>query len=269
MKIGVRPHDLEFTTTEELISLCTKYQIDGLQLVCLRTYPQIMNAPAKIDAEIQKLLDNQIEIFLLGSYFNMIHPDDEKLQAGKEIFTINTGIAQRNGLVNIGSETGSVNGDAWTYHPDNHTESSYQKLEQSINEITKGLEGEYYLLEPVYDHVAYNLELTKRMILNDRVAITLDLANLLNKDNAQDYLEIFESFLATFRERIRVFHFKNFNLEAGNKVLCQLDQGIIDYELILPLIEKYQLTDIPVIVEEIQNEELFNSINYLRKLEEK
>ncbi len=85
MKIGVRPHDLSFDTTEELIKICQNVGIDGLQLVCLRTYPEIMNNPMKIDHEIKKLKDAEIEIFLLGSYFNMIHPINSSLQ--KRLFT--------------------------------------------------------------------------------------------------------------------------------------------------------------------------------------
>ncbi len=126
-----------------------------------------------------------------------------------------------------------------------------------------------YLLEPVYDHVAYNLDIAKRMMLNDKVAITLDLANLLNIDNYKNYLEIFESFLQEFNNRIKLMHFKNVSFASGKKELVQLDKGIIDYQEILSLVNKYHLTEVPVIVEELQGEELINSINYLRKMEEK
>ncbi len=267
MKIGVRPHDLEFETTEELIEICKSMTIDGLQLVNLRTYPNIMDNPKLIDTEIQKLINSGVDIFLLGSYFNMIHPNDETLKNGYDIFKLNTEIARRNKILNIGSETGSINGDAWTYHPDNHTEESFKKLERSIVEITSYLDDEYYLLEPVYDHVSYDLDTTIRMASDKKVGITLDLSNLLNVDNHQDYLGIFESFLDQFASKIRIFHFKNFNIVEGQKVLCQLDKGYMDYEKIVSLVNKYNLSHIPVIVEEIQGEALKNSIDYLRKME--
>ncbi len=268
MKIGVRAHDVKFKTPEELISFCKENSIDGLQLVCMRTFPEKINKEAEIDVTIQNLINNNLEIFLLGSYFNMIHPNRQKLEAGYELFALNTEIAKRNNLMYIGSETGSVNGDSWTYHPDNHSELSFQKLAASIKRITKNIGNSYFLMEPVFDHVAYNLDVTKRMMLNDKVALTLDLANLLNQENCDNYLEIFEEYLREFATHIKLFHFKNILFINGNKVNCQLDKGIVDYQQILKIIKKYKLCNVPVIVEELQGKELINSIKYLRKLEE-
>lgn len=267
MKIGVRPHDLEFKTIEEMCNICKKHQIDGLQLVLMRLFPKQIEDNQFVDSVIAQIKANGIDIHLLGSYFNMIHPQQEKLELGHKIFEINAAIAKRNTLSYIGSETGSVNGDAWTYNPDNHTEESFKKLELAIERVTSSLETEYYLMEPVYDHVAYNLELTERMLLNDKVAITFDLANVLNTTNYVDYIEIFESYLNQFGTRIKIFHFKNFVIKDNCKVLCRLDQGLLDYNLLYPLVEKYNLTNVPIIVEEIQGEDLFESIKFIRNFE--
>lgn len=267
MKIGVRPHDLEFNTIAEMCEICNEHKIDGLQLVLMRLFPDRIEEQEFIDNLITEIKGNGIDIHLLGSYFNMIHPDQEKLELGHKIFEINTGVAKRNKLNYIGSETGSVNGDAWTYNPQNHTEESFYKLEQAIKRVTSNLDSEYYLMEPVYDHVAYNLELTKRMLLNDKVAITFDLANVLNTTNYIDYIEIFESYLSEFGSRIKIFHFKNFIIEDDAKVLCRLDKGLLDYNKLYPLVKKYNLTDVPVIIEEIQGEDLFESIKFIRNFE--
>lgn len=267
MKIGVRPHDLEFTTIEEMCTICKEHQIDGLQLVLMRLFPERIEDDQFIDRLITEIKDNGIDIHLLGSYFNMIHPDDHKLELGHKIFKVNAAIAKRNQINYVGSETGSVNGDAWTYNPENHTEESFKKLEKAIERVTESLEQEYYLMEPVYDHVAYNLELTKRMLLNDKVAITFDLANVLNTTNYIDYLQIFESYLKEFGDRIKIFHFKNFIIEEDTKVLCRLDQGVLDYHLLYPLVEKYNLTGVPIIIEEIQGDDLFKSIKFIRQFE--
>ncbi len=267
MKIGVRPHDLVFENTQELCDICKEHGIDGLQLVLMRLFPEQIEDASFIDEQIKIIKDNNIDIHLLGSYFNMIHPDEKMLELGHKIFKINTAIAKRNGIKYIGSETGSVNGDAWTYNPDNHTEESYGKLEAAIDRVTEGMEDKLYLMEPVYDHVAYNLELAKRMVRNDNVAITFDLSNVLNTTNYVDYLEIFESYLKEFGSLIKIFHFKNFIIENDSKALCQLDKGLLDYDKIYPLVLKYGLEDVPIIVEELQGEELFNSIKYIRAME--
>ncbi|MFV0556400.1 MAG: sugar phosphate isomerase/epimerase family protein [Lactovum sp.] len=269
MKIGIRPHDLEFENIQELCDKCKEIQAEGLQLVWMRIFPDKINDLDFINDQMKIIQENDIDVYLLGSYFNMIHPDKEKLELGHEIFKANTRIAKANNIKNIGSETGSVNGEAWTYHPDNHTEESYTKLKEAISRVTENLDEEKYLLEPVYDHVSYNLEITKSMMLNDKVAITLDLANLLNIDNHQDYLEIFESFLKEFGSRIKILHFKNFIFEKDQKKLCQLDKGLMDYKKIYPLVEKYGLTNLPIIIEEIQDEELIESIKFIRSFEKK
>lgn len=266
MKIGVRPHDLEFTSVDELASICHEHTIDGLQLVVLRTYPDNYRDNDFIDSKIQEIKSNGIDIFLLGSYFNMIHPNEETLKLGYDIFDVNTQIAKRNDIQYIGSETGSVNGDAWTYHPDNHTEESYAKLQTSIKKITEKIGDRTFLMEPVYDHVANNLEKAKDMMISDDMAITFDLANVLNTKNYVDYLEIFESFLKEFGETIKIFHFKNFVIENDAKVGCRLDTGLLDYTKLYDLVKQCGLTDVPIIVEELQGEDLFESIKFMRGL---
>lgn len=266
MKIGVRPHDLQFETISEMCEICKENQIDGLQLVFMKLFPDQITDEEFIDNVIDEIRSNNINIYLLGSYFNMIHPEKEKLIQGYDTFEINTRIANRNNIDYIGSETGSVNGDAWTYHPDNHTETSYMKLEESINIITSNIKDAKYLLEPVYDHVSHNLQLTERMMLNEHVAITFDLANVLNTENYQDYLKIFESYLQTFGNRIKIFHFKNFIIKDDAKVGCRLDQGLLDYTKIYSIVEEYNLTDVPIIVEELQGEDLFASIKFIKSL---
>lgn len=267
MKIGVRPHDLKFDSIKEMCDICKEKDIDGLQLVFMRLYPTKIENDEFIDKTLEEIKNNGIDIHLLGSYFNMIHPEEHKLELGHKIFQVNSQIAKRNGIKYIGSETGSVNGDAWTFNEKNHTEKSFKQLEQAIERVTANLEAEHYLMEPVYDHVAYNLELTKRMLLNDKVAITFDLANVLNTENYVDYLQIFESYLKEFGDRIKIFHFKNFVIEDNKKILCRLDKGLLDYGQLYPLVKKYDLTEVPIIVEEIQGDDLFESIKYIRSFE--
>ncbi len=267
MIIGVRAHDLEFDTINDMCQLCKEHSIDGIQLVIKRTFSERINDEKYIDSQIKQIQDMGIEIFLLGAYFNMIHPDDYKLAQGIETFKLNAQIAKRNKLLYVGSETGSVNGDEWTYHPDNHTAVSYTKLKTTIEQITANLELCKLLIEPVYDHVAHNVQVTKAMKINDDIGIIFDISNMLNCKNYLDYVFIFENFLKEFGNEIKVFHFKNFTIEDGKKNSCALDKGIIDYKLLYSLLKQYKLTHVPIIIEELQSEQLFESIKYLRKLE--
>ncbi len=267
MKIGVRAHDLGSNNTKDIITLCNKYGIEGLQLVIKKTFPEQFMDDQFLSAQIEQFRAAGIQIFLLGSYFNMIHPDSKQLQIGIDTFKRNTQIAKANNISVIGSETGSVNGDEWTYNCLNHTVESRKKLSNTISQIMTGLEPVNFLLEPVFDHVVYDHNITTEMVELHNMSLTFDLVNVLNTENYQLYEQIFESYIKSFGTRIKLFHFKNFKIIDGKKVGCELDAGVIDYAKLLPLVDKYKLTMVPVIVEELEGEELFNSISYLKKLD--
>lgn len=266
MKIGVRAHDLYANTTEEIVKICKENNIDALQLVIKKTFPDQFMDDEFIKNQIQEFRNSGIEIALLGSYFNMIHPDSLKLKEGIDTFKRNVQIAKDNNIKYIGSETGSVNGDEWTYNELNHTIESRNKLHETIDVIMNGLEDTNYLLEPVFDHVVFDENITKEMIDKHNMQLTFDLANVLNIENYTSYEQIFEQYLNMFGDKIKLFHFKNFNIIDGKKTGCMLSDGVIDYTKILTLVKKYNLTQIPVIVEELEGSELFNSIKYLKEL---
>lgn len=269
MKIGVRAHDLDANSTEDIIQICKQNNIEALQLVVKKTFPEQFMDDEFLKTQIGMLRDSGIDIALLGSYFNMIHPDNLKLEAGINTFKRNVQIANNNNIKYVGSETGSVNGDEWTYHQLNHTTESRDKLHKTIVEIMKDLGNVNYLLEPVFDHVVYDEEITSEMVNEHNMQITFDLANVLNVENNENYEQIFELYLKKFKDRIRLFHFKNFHIIDGRKVGCELNNGVIDYEKIVKLVYKYGLDEVPVIVEELEGKELFNSIKFLNQLTKK
>lgn len=267
MKIGVRAHDLGSSKVDEIIEICNKNGIDGLQLVVKKTFPDQFMNDQFLKEQIVTLRSAGVDIFLLGSYFNMIHPEVDKLDEGIKTFKRNVQIAKDNNIPVVGSETGSVNGDEWTYNSLNHTATSRIKLSQTIERIMENLGSVNYLLEPVFDHVVYDYNITAEMIELHDMSLTFDLVNILNIENYLQYEQLFEIYLQMFGNRIRLFHFKNFNIIDDQKVGCELNEGVVDYGKIIPLVNKYNLASVPVIVEELEGQQLFNSISYLKKLD--
>lgn len=267
MKIGVRAHDLGSNKTDEIIKICNKHGIEGLQLVLKKTFPDQFMDDEFLKEQIAALRSAGVDIFLLGSYFNMIHPETDKLEEGVKTFKRNVQIAKDNNIAVVGSETGSVNGADWTYNPLNHTATSRMKLSQTIEQIMDDLGPTKFLLEPVFDHVVYDYNITAEMVELHDMSLTFDLVNILNTENYPQYEQLFETYLQMFGDRIRLFHFKNFNIIDGKKVKCELSEGVVDYAKILPLVNKYNLTSVPVIVEELEGQQLFNSISFLKKLD--
>ncbi len=273
MKLGVRGHDLGVTDVSDIIKICKKNNIGGLQLVVNKTWESLYNERnlSEIVSRIKTLQAEGIEIFLLGTYFNPIHPNSKSVTEGIEKVRFNLEIANECGLKFLGSETGSLNGDSWTYNKDNHSLESFAKVLEVFSSFkTELIEHEKnFLIEPVYDHVIYD---TNRLfsllggLNSENYLVTFDLANLLNTENYVDYEKITDDFLKSHNNKIRLMHFKNFVIKDNKKVGVRLEQGVIDYTKIIELLEKHDLKDVPCIIEELEGEDLISSVNYIYKI---
>jgi sugar phosphate isomerase/epimerase len=272
LKIGARAHDLSGQSPAELIALAREAGINGLQLAVHKSWGAAYQA-RDIDTiviNIAQLQQAGLSIFLLASYFNPVHSNAAFLAGEIERARFNIDIGARCGIGLIGSETGSLNDDEWTWHPDNHAEPAFQRALTTFRQLQPRLEQSQcdFLVEPVYEHVIHDATSLARLNveLGERFCVTLDIANLLNADNANVWYSIVEDFLTLHGMRIRLFHFKNFVLQDGKKIPVRLDEGIIDYAAVLTLLARHGLTQVPIIVEELQGEALIASVAYLRQL---
>lgn len=91
MRIGIRGHDLNGTGIDALIQGLKQNGLDTLQLVCHKSFEDVPYAPdgltAARAAELGHILsENKIKVALLGAYFNPVHSDREKVNAGIGVF---------------------------------------------------------------------------------------------------------------------------------------------------------------------------------------
>lgn len=260
MKIGVRFHDLNDKDFDSAIKFCQDNQIEGVQLAPFKTCGDNLE---KLDTLLTKLDNNGIEIFVLGAYFNFIHPNSREVELGIERFNKIQELSE-NKETYVATETGSFNGDKWTYNCKNHSLESFESVKKVIN---GELNTKNMLIEPVFDHVIYDINRVENLLSsNENVGLVFDIANLLNFSNYKDYLAIIEEYFIRYGEKITILHFKNFTFMDTIKRQCSLEEGLLDYEKIVKLVETYLPRNIPVIVEELQGKELVKSIEYLKKL---
>lgn len=272
LKLGIRGHDLPgapFETIDEFVKSYKQFDLDYLQLVYKKAFKNFNMDPHFLLDLADKLKENDIKVAMIGAYFNMIHPDEEKRLDGIEYFKWCMETAPVYDCKLIGSETGSANGDKWTYNEYNHTEEAYKIVEETV----KGLKhyGNIFKTRPIiegaYAHTVYEPKLLKRLIdeteIND---VTVDVFNYLNIDNYREADRIFDECVELFKDKIRVFHVKDFNVVDGKLKQCGIGQGIMNWKYYVSRI-KEELSDAVLVFEGVTGEDIQTSIEYMRRLE--
>ncbi|MFV0395018.1 MAG: sugar phosphate isomerase/epimerase family protein [Coprobacillaceae bacterium] len=233
----IRGHDLETHTVEQFDELNKLYGITGYQLALKKSFD--INSKVITDTDIESI-DKSVFINtrILGAYFNPAHPDDNEVSVGIENFVFNMKLADRYGIKHVATETGSVLGSPWDYHPNNHLPITISEVTNVFKEISKRSNGidVNIAIEPAYHHVIKDLdtliEFTKNV--NDpRIVYVLDLYNLLNAKTYQDYKLILAEFLNAVGEKIKIFHLKDFVVIDDRVKQVDIGEGIVDFEYVL------------------------------------
>ncbi len=249
MKLGVRLHDLGSGTVDEVISKCKEYGFEYVQLVFKKALkdsegnPLLFNKDTALEVG-KKFNEAGIKIAMLGAYFNPVHSNKELVKSNTEYFEEHLKYASLLIAQYVGTETGSYNDDKWTYNPKNQTEEGYQDTMKTFRHLKDVAEssGTNILIEPAWGHVIYSVDQLDRAVkeLNSKnVSVTIDIFNLLYIGNYKNYKDIFVHACEIFKDRIKVFHLKDFYPEGDKLVQVGLGKGIIDFEFILDTIRKF------------------------------
>lgn len=275
MKIYVRAHDLG---VKGILPICEKlceYGLDGVQFVAYKALPDVKQTVGSFTyshaTEVAKSLENANKtIPLIGAYFNPVHPNLEKRAAGIALFKEYLGYAKVLGSGYVGSETGSCLGEPWAYHPDNRTEASYSVVVDTFKELADYAKdhGVSIAMEGAFGHVAYNvktLDTIVKRIDRDNIRIIFDLYNYLAPENYNKAYEILDEGLATFGDRILLFHIKDFRVsDDGSLKQVPVGQGILDFDRILSSIYRHN-KDAILVFEGTVGEDLPGSIKFIKE----
>lgn len=275
MKLCIRAHDLGTTGEESIINRLRELDIDGVQLVAYKSLG-IPHEAGAITAERAKAAGDifreaGIAVPLVGAYFNPVHPDKAKAEEGKRIFGDYIRTAKLFGSDLVGSETGSYNGDKWTYHPKNESDDALETVVASFRSLAKQAKAEGVLIgmEGAYGHVCKTperLDHAVRMIGESNIRIIFDIYNYLDKSNVEEMYDIFSRGIKLFGERIRIYHIKDFRISpTGELKQCGVGKGIVDYAKLIPQI-KEATPDASLVLEGTTGEDIACAVGYLRKL---
>ena len=249
MKLFIRAHDLGVKGEENIVNRLDELGLSGVQLVAYKCLDDVAYTPGAITKERAEAFSAVFKeagktVPLIGAYFNPVHPNEEKIVNGKAVFKDYLAHCHELGCEVVGSETGSYNGDKWTYHPQNRTEEAVQRVISTFSELAdySTSHNTFIGMEGAFGHVCWNVKTLDRAVKaigRDNIRIIFDLYNYLDKSNVNEMYDILHEGLQTFGDNIQVFHIKDCVIaEDGSLKQVGVGKGIFDYSRIIPEIRK-------------------------------
>lgn len=275
MKIGVRVHDFGESNAETLARQAKEVGFDGVQLVINKAIEGESGlkgtlTPEKIEQFASPFKKENIQVMMLGSYFNPVHSDKEKVQIFVEKFKDHLTFAKCFDCKYVGSETGSYNDDKWTYHPLNREEEAFQEVKRIFKDILEVAKKENtnVALEGAYGHCMFEPKRLKRLydeINNGYLSIIVDVYNYLYIGNYQEHVAILKECLELFKDQIVIFHIKDFIVSEDKLTQVAIGKGLMDWKTMLPMIYK-ACPNAYLIFEGSKKEDMQESLDYFKKL---
>jgi L-ribulose-5-phosphate 3-epimerase len=273
MNLGIRGHDIENRPLDELAKEIASKGISSVQLVLKKSFNDINTDLGSLSPgfahKIGKTFSkHDIQIAVLGCYFNLIHPDPVERRYGLERFKEHIRYARDFGCSLIATETGNVNADI-IYTEENFKEEPFQEVVKGVRELVAEAEkfGTIVGIEAGVNHPIYSPKTVKRLldlVDSNNLQVVFDPVNLLTIDNYAKQEEVFREAFELFGDRIAIFHAKDFIIEDNKLITTAVGKGLLNYDYLFPFI-KAKKPFINIIMEETTEPFIDDSLNYLRE----
>lgn len=270
LTFGIRAHDVKKDTDiDTLLDEVNALGIENIQLVIPKALKICNYSTGNIKVIKESISVHNVNVSMLGAYFNPVHSNIDVVNAGISNFLSNINIASELGCKYVGSETGSYNDHPWTFVPKNHTEKAFNQTRNVFAELVKQaeLKDVCVLVEPAWAHVIYDVPTAERFVKSfnsTHIQVTIDLFNLLYAGNFEKRNEIFEEALSTFKDSVKIIHLKDGKIENGKKVQLPPGRGDFDYPFMLACIKKY-CPNAVLTFEGVSAKDIPFSLKYLNK----
>ena len=279
MKIAVRVHDLGKSNAIELAKKTKEIGFDGVQLVLYKAIDGFSGKAHSIEYKdiletAKAFKDNNVLVSMLGAYFNPVHSNKELVADTIERFKEYLGYCKDFNCSYVGSETGSFNDDKWTYTPLNRTDEALKTDIEIFSDLAKVAKEKdaYIALEGAYGHCMYcpsQLNKLVSAIDNGHVKVTVDIFNYLDISayDTKTQHEMFDESIKYFKDKIVIYHLKDFVVDTENNKLKQvgLGEGLMDLEYIVK--KAKELTPNAVLVfEGCPKDKMESSFKYIQSL---
>ncbi|MDM5327888.1 sugar phosphate isomerase/epimerase family protein [Neobacillus sp. CF12] len=273
LNIGIRAHDIENLPLEELVQEIASKGLTSVQLALGKSLSNVNTEVGSLSPGLARYVGSMfskynVQIAVLGCYFNMIHPDLVERKKGIERFKEHIRFARDFGCSIVATETGNVNPEIF-YTEENFKERPFLEVVESVRELVKEAEkfGVIVGIEAGVNHPVYSPKVMKRLldsINSNNLQVILDPVNLLTIDTYQNQEEIFQEAMDLFGDRVVILHAKDFIIENNQLVPTAVGKGLLNYEYILNVL-KEKKPYINILLEETKEPFIDESIAFLKE----
>jgi L-ribulose-5-phosphate 3-epimerase len=273
INIGIRAHDIENLPLEELVQEIASKGLTSVQLALGKSLSDVNTELGGLSPGLARYVASvfskyNVQISVLGCYFNMIHPDFVERKKGLERFKEHIRFARDFGCSIVATETGNVNAEIF-YTEENFNEEPFLEVVESVSELVKEAEkfGVIVGIEAGVNHPVYSPKVMKRLldlIDSNNLQVILDPVNLLTIDTYQNQEEIFQEAMDLFGDRVVILHAKDFIIENNQLVPTAVGKGLLNYEFILNVL-KEKKPYINILLEETKEPFIDESIAFLKE----
>lgn len=263
----MRGHDIPVEDIEELTAIAKENGISYFQLAIKKSMPSLFGDKFEYSKETADIIKSGLDkanigISVLGSYINPVARDKDELKAQLDFYKENAKFAKHLNAGCIGSETGNYESQEYT-----HGEENYQYFLKSAEQMITACEENNVIgaFEPVSIFTIDTPKKAKRMIddlSSKNVGIILDIVNILSVENHKNLNYIIDEAFDLFADRIVALHIKDYIIENGNKIACDIGKGIMEYDYLFKQAKKLG-RDVDMLIDETPIDKIPQSIAYL------
>ncbi|MFP7295627.1 sugar phosphate isomerase/epimerase family protein [Neobacillus niacini] len=270
--IGIRAHDIKDPSIENVVNIIAKKGLSSVQLALGKSLKDINSGLGSLSPgfaqKIKRIFDKQdIQIAVLGCYFNMIHPNHDDRRKGMERFKEHLRFARDFGCSIVGTETGNVQADI-VYTEENFGEQPFLEVVESVRELVEEAErfGVIVGIEGGINHPIHTPKRMKRLldlVPSNNLQVIYDPANFISKDNYLNQERVIQEAFDLFFDRMVIVHAKDFVIEDEQVKMVPVGQGLLNYHFLFNLL-KQKKPYINILIESTQEPYIDGSIEYLQ-----
>lgn len=269
MNFGLRGHDIQSDSIENLAVKCRELGLTSVQLVLKKTikdFKEGMFSPSYAMNIGKTFAKNNIEIAVLGCYINPSNTDEIKLKKDMNYFIECLKYARFMNAGMVGLETGFIGSECIPQK--NHTDEAYQILLSNMKTLCNAAEklGVMIGIEGVSSFVINTPEKMRKLIddLNSpNVCVILDILNYLTIENHHKQEDVILKSFDILKNEIGAIHLKDFIIKNDEIHYIYPTNGNMNIRLILSLAKKYK-PGIPIILEEVKGDDVKKVIHDIK-----